>query len=284
MERLRLVENLHIQSFDPGFIKAMLAEQDNRVLVELLRLAIDNNDSLAWASLLKIHDGVGDTFFKYLYEYAQRMRTTFASALLTLHRDNFPEGPRSSASASKRITAILEWLGDVALPQDSQDENWGQWIVDFVQADAFVPNPSADFQKLLQDLDTEDNKDKSLHSFIAQIEPRGKDLAQARSDGVRIMTMGGSKGLTVRATILVGVDDGLIPRPNSNLAEERRVLYVAMTRSTEYLYCTWANKRYGPQARAGSGAQQARQFCHFLRGGPIDSQNGQHFIAQRFAD
>ena len=63
------------------------------------------------------------------------------------------------------------------------------------------------------------------------------------------MTMGGSKGLTVRATILAGVEDGLVPRPNSDLSEERRILYVAMTRAREYLFCTWAIQRRGPTAK-----------------------------------
>ena len=76
-------------------IGRMLAEPDNRVLIELLRLALDNSDSLAWASLLKLQDRIGDTFFEYVYAYAKQMRVTFASALLILYRDTFPDGPRS---------------------------------------------------------------------------------------------------------------------------------------------------------------------------------------------
>jgi superfamily I DNA/RNA helicase len=44
--------------------------------------------------------------------------------------------------------------------------------------------------------------------------------------------MGGSKGLTVRATVVASVEDGIIPRPDADAAEERRLLYVAMTRDT----------------------------------------------------
>jgi ATP-dependent exoDNAse (exonuclease V) beta subunit len=73
---------------------------------------------------------------------------------------------------------------------------------------------------------------------------------QFESPGVRIMTMIGSKGLTVRATIIAGLEDGIVPRPDADLAEERRLLYVAMTRAKEFLLCTWAGQRRGPTERA----------------------------------
>jgi superfamily I DNA/RNA helicase len=63
--------------------------------------------------------------------------------------------------------------------------------------------------------------------------------------------MTSSKGLTVEATIIAGSEDGVIPRPDTDLSEERRLMYVAMTRPKKYLYCTWAQRRHGPTARAG---------------------------------
>lgn len=86
---------------------------------------------------------------------------------------------------------------------------------------------------------------------MSQITPLDKDRALAESNGVRIMTMVGSKGLTVRATIIAGLDDGIVPRLDADLGEERRLLYVAMTRPKEFLFCTWAGQRRGPTARAG---------------------------------
>jgi superfamily I DNA/RNA helicase len=132
------------------------------------------------------------------------------------------------------------------------------------------------------DLDELAEEDQSLGRYIGQIEPLGKDLALAKSEGVRIMTMGGSKGLTVRATIVAGVEDGLVPRPNSDLSEERRILYVAMTRAKEYLYCTWATRRRGPTARAGNPTLNRRRHCEFLNDGPVESRDGHVFLGDRF--
>lgn len=95
--------------------------------------------------------------------------------------------------------------------------------------------------------------------------------------------MAAAKGLTVRATIIAALEEGIVPRPNADLGEERRLLYVAMTRAREFVYGTWARRRTGPTARAGTPrVQERRSHSHFLNGGPIDSQDGQTYIRTRW--
>ncbi|MGH9334159.1 MAG: 3'-5' exonuclease [Vicinamibacteria bacterium] len=93
---------------------------------------------------------------------------------------------------------------------------------------------------------------EGLGRFLSQIAPLGTDLALARQNVVRFITMAGSKGLTVQGTIVAACEEGIVPRPMAELAEERRLLYVAMTRARRFLYCTWARRREGPTARAGA--------------------------------
>lgn len=61
--------------------------------------------------------------------------------------------------------------------------------------------------------------------------------------GVRLLTMDRAKGLEFKAVALVGVRDGQVPdyRANSSRerGEERRRLYVAMTRAARELVVTW---------------------------------------------
>jgi DNA helicase-2/ATP-dependent DNA helicase PcrA len=144
--------------------------------------------------------------------------------------------------------------------------------------DAVVPLPSDSCRELLFALDDIVDPGQDLGRFLSQITPLGKVRAIAESSGVRIMTMIGSKGLTVRATIVAGLDDGIVPRPDADLNEERRLLYEAMTRAKEYLFCTWAGRRAGPTARAGGqNARVFRQHSHFFQGGQVQSQDGRHF-------
>ncbi|MFI5314765.1 MAG: 3'-5' exonuclease [Myxococcota bacterium] len=76
-----------------------------------------------------------------------------------------------------------------------------------------------------------------------------------------------SKGLTVRATIIAGLDANVLPREGEDQGEARRLLYVAMTRSKEHLFVTFTKKRTGPTARAGSASLERRLPCPTPRWG-----------------
>jgi superfamily I DNA/RNA helicase len=79
------------------------------------------------------------------------------------------------------------------------------------------------------------------------------------------------------------LEDGIVPRPDSDLAEERRLLYVGMTRAKQFLYGTWARRRRGPTARAGAARVAiARRYSHFLNGGPVASEDGTAYTTRHW--
>jgi len=276
------IEKLDIQCTDPSYIYSLLAEEENRYLIELLRLLINPKDSISWASLLHLTKNVGNSFYQHIYEKAKESGKTFAEVLFSDYEEEYSGAPTSANIFRNTMDVILPWLEENELPEKKPNEGWESWIVELAGKDDVLPKPTSEFSELLLKLDKLSEGEQSLERYLGQIEPLGKDLAQAQSEGVRIMTMGGSKGLTVRATIIGGVEDGLVPHPSSDLSEERRILYVAMTRAKEYLFCTWASRRRGPTARAGNSSMNRRLHSHFLNDGPVKSQNGQNFLNQRF--
>jgi superfamily I DNA/RNA helicase len=264
---------------DPEVVDRMLAEPANRRMLATFRLLLNPSDSLAWASLLCLTNGIGDTFLDYIYDRARVARTQFGEALLQAYEQNFPEGPRGSAPrATALIRAVNAWLETHELPDETPENGWGQWMIEIAGGD-LVPAPSEPLADLLHALDGLVELEHGFGRFLSQIGPVGKDHALAESEGVRIMTMGGSKGLTVRATIVAGLEEGIVPRPDCDPQEERRLLYVAMTRAKEFLFCTWARRRRGPTARAGAPrVAQRRELTNFLRGGPVRSEDGQAYL------
>lgn len=68
--------------------------------------------------------------------------------------------------------------------------------------------------------------------------------ARGDDDAVTVSTFHRAKGLQWRTVFVVGMSDGLVPlitaRSSGAKAEERRLLYVALTRAEEELTCTWA--------------------------------------------
>ncbi len=67
------------------------------------------------------------------------------------------------------------------------------------------------------------------------------------SDGVELSTFHRAKGLEWPAVAVVGLEDGMVPivyaTTRQAIAEERRLLYVALTRAEDELWCSWARTR-----------------------------------------
>lgn len=275
--------DLGIECSDPDALKLLLAEPQNRRLIEVIRLVTDRDDSIAWASLLTLTAGISSDFIDYVYESARSAGERFSVALHRLRAEEFPGAARPSANKTiALVDDTTAWLDEHRVPENEPSEGWGQWIVEIAGGEV-APSPSTEFAELLTELDGFSEVDQGLGRYLGQIAPLGKDLAASKSEGVRVMTMANSKGLTVRATIVGAVEEDIVPRPDCLLDEERRLLYVAMTRSTEYLYVTWARQRRGPTARSGRGGDARRRASHFLQAGPVESQDGETYMSNRWA-
>jgi len=278
----RDIESRGIEVSDPDEVDRMLENPDNRWLLEVLRLLVYQNESIAWASLLLMTDGIGPAFIDYVYDRARRKRIGFGRKLLDLHAGGLPDAPHGSGPRARAlIDTILPWLGSNAVPDDIPGGGWGAWIVSLAGT-GLLPEPTDELQALFKELDSLAEPAQDLGRYLGQIQPLGKDLAMARSDGVRVMTMTGAKGLTVQAAILVALEDNIIPRPDVDLGEERRLLYVAMTRARTFLFGTWARRRTGPTARSGAADIGLRHHTQFLDGGPVASEDGPTFLRRRW--
>ncbi|MEZ4526704.1 MAG: UvrD-helicase domain-containing protein [Desulfobacterales bacterium] len=75
-----------------------------------------------------------------------------------------------------------------------------------------------------------------------------QDTCDFQAEKVNLMSLHASKGLEFPVVFLCGCENGLIPYKGwdskpVDLAEERRLLYVGMTRAKEELFLSWAKKR-----------------------------------------
>jgi DNA helicase-2/ATP-dependent DNA helicase PcrA len=91
----------------------------------------------------------------------------------------------------------------------------------------------------------------SVGSFLAWLAATVGDASltetEAEGDCVELSTFHRAKGLEWPAVALVGLEDGLVPIAYATTAaaqaEERRLLYVAITRAEQDLWCSWAHQR-----------------------------------------
>lgn len=94
-----------------------------------------------------------------------------------------------------------------------------------------------------------ENEDDSLTAFLTHaVLESGENQAEANVDALHLMTAHASKGLEFHAVFMSGLEEGLFPHQNSHTTdagvdEERRLMYVAVTRARRRLYLTFAKSR-----------------------------------------
>jgi DNA helicase II / ATP-dependent DNA helicase PcrA len=107
----------------------------------------------------------------------------------------------------------------------------------------------AEFEQQAQ---THSHLDGSLESFIGNVSLDNQAALFAKEqlsqeDRVNLMTFHSAKGLEFPACFLVGMEDHIIPHEKSLLEtgveEERRLMYVAVTRARHYLTVSMAQQR-----------------------------------------
>ena len=88
-----------------------------------------------------------------------------------------------------------------------------------------------------------------LSAFLAPASlEAGDNQAQAGQDAMQLMTVHSAKGLEFDAVFITGLEEGLFPHENSaqedgGVEEERRLMYVAITRAKKRLYMSFSQTR-----------------------------------------
>ena len=96
---------------------------------------------------------------------------------------------------------------------------------------------------------TQEPRVAPLAAFLAHASlEAGENQAGEGSDAVQLMTVHAAKGLEFDAVMVTGLEEGLFPHENSiaepeGLEEERRLMYVAITRARQRLYLSFSQTR-----------------------------------------
>jgi len=163
------------------------------------------------------------------------------------------------------LAETLKWLVErIDYQRAIKEEVKSQQMRDFKNENVqeFI-NSLAQFE---QNAKLHPEQDGSLESFVNNLALDNK-LMQANKkrlydDRVQLMTFHGSKGLEFPVCFLVGLEDHIIPHEKSlketGLEEERRLMYVAITRARQHLVLSMA------QQRSRMGKESASRPSRFL--------------------
>jgi len=102
----------------------------------------------------------------------------------------------------------------------------------------------------VEDKKAEESEQVWLADFLGEVSLLSDlDFADSSEDSVSLMTMHAAKGLEFRSVFIVGLEENIIPSQRTAdsaraVEEERRLLYVAITRAKEHCHLSYAQSRY----------------------------------------
>lgn len=236
-------------------------------LLAYFRMAINPNDEEA---LLRIINypmrGIGQTTEEKLLAISNDLNTSIAYVIENINNLNtdIHGGTRkkltdfwNSIKSFKAVAAtqdafnaaqyiangcgiLKELLADETIEGKSRYENVEELL-----------NGIKDFLDAQEELAEEEKPDKSLARFMQDISLlTGDDKKDdGNDDKVSLMTIHSAKGLEFPAIFIVGMEENLFPgqmalNNRSELEEERRLFYVALTRAEKKLFLSYAQTRY----------------------------------------
>ena len=257
---------------------AALDELEGRHFLCLLRLLSNRRDNLAWRTLLEIRrNGVGQVALSTLYDLARNNSQSFYNAVASVRAD-----PSVISCGGTRIQNEFESISKIISNIDEDAlSDLNEFIVRFATEQIENEDLRSEilriFLRVLENGDIDD-LDHLLRTINVSLENNEQDI---ESGSVNIMTMHQAKGLSADATFIVAAEDEYIPGRaiGRQIGDERRLLYVSLTRARHFLYITHCQNRTGRQSHSGSTSGNTRRnLTKFLSGGPIRSRSGISYL------
>ncbi|MBK8760705.1 MAG: UvrD-helicase domain-containing protein [Sulfuritalea sp.] len=220
-----------------------------------LRLIANANDDTAFARVVNFPTrGIGARSLENLQDAAKALGSSLHAAIPRLSGAGGAKLAgfadlivRLREAANLPLQELVEHVLDLSgLREHYRNEKEGQERL--ANLDELV-NAAASFVAEEGTVGTEGELSADLMSFLAHASlEAGEHQAGEGDDALQLMTVHSAKGLEFNMVFICGLEEGLFPHENSlledkGLEEERRLMYVAVTRARQRLYLCFAQTR-----------------------------------------
>jgi DNA helicase-2/ATP-dependent DNA helicase PcrA len=224
-------------------------------LVAYLRVVRSPADAVSFGRIVNTPTrGIGAKTQSVLQQWAAQHGWQPAEAILQLVADSEVQHPFNSR-AFKALSGLGERLRDwIALRDMVSVADLLDTILEAVQYQSYIDDGTDQGQDRwanvmeLRGVATE-FKDLSLTEFLEQVSlVSDVDNLEEDPDAPSLLTLHAAKGLEFPVVFIVGLEDGMLPHSRSlddaeELAEERRLFYVGLTRAGDRIYLSYAFRR-----------------------------------------
>ena len=221
-------------------------------IIAYLRVITNPDDDI---SLLRIINtprrGIGKKALEQITELGKKEKCSVFAAMqkldkyedfvnmITAYKGKFLSGKNLAATLNALVDEIHYW--DHLITEYQKNEKEAKWKYKNILT----------FISLLDRWEQENEEEESIYSYLNKITLITRDDDQDTEGGkVGLMTIHAAKGLEFKVVFLAGCEDAIIPHARaleedpSNIEEERRLFYVAVTRAMDKLYITSCRMRH----------------------------------------
>lgn len=230
-------------------------------LVAYLKLIVNQRDSISLKRIVNFPlRGVGDTTIGKIEKYSDMEEISLFEGLGRVE-EIASISPAMSGRVTEFHSLISKFIGlsselsaaelTSTLASESGIMHHYQTEYDQYESESRVANIREFFNSIEEftEYRKSNKRDDSLASFLEEVSLMSDiDNWNSSSNAVTLMTLHAAKGLEFPVIFIAGLEMGLLPlqRNSANineLEEERRLLYVGMTRAEERLYLSYAQSR-----------------------------------------
>ena len=225
--------------------------QEIKNVLAYLTAIVNPNDDVSFSRIINFPKrGIGETSIEKLTQIAIKNRTSLKEVVLNYEMEMLPKALNEKLKDFKQVLVNLQ----EKVTELSMGEFFTYLLEETKILDAFDLDDEKEKERRLNiDSLTKDvleferlNPEKTIVDYLENV-TLSSNMDSDDGSGVVIATVHGAKGLEFDTVFVVGCEEKIFPisrDDNDDLEEERRLMYVAITRARKDLFLTSASSRF----------------------------------------
>lgn len=209
-------------------------------LIAYMRLSLNVGDNVSFRRIINNPPrGIGAAVLSRIEHEAKKKSLALFDALkLSLRGDNF------SHAVKEKLTEFIKMIEGFS---SSKYKSAADILKNILEKSGYAETLHEDRLKHVEEL-ISSAEDKEIKDFIDRVSLLTHSDEVSRGDHISLMTLHNAKGLEFPVVFITGLEEGVLPyckamNREDEIAEERRLFYVGMTRAKDILWLTGASKR-----------------------------------------
>ena len=236
---------------------SFFARNEVKDIMAYLRLILNENDDNAFLRIANVpRRKLGASTLEALGNFANARHCSLSQACARIGSEQIPEAGlrrlREFRSWMEGVRRQCQGAGIAGVRQMIRDIDYEGWLNQLSSSEDVAERRMSNVHFLVDGLqrvmaDEQAGLDEAISRLVLRDLMEQQDEEEKGPDSVQLMTLHASKGLEFPHVFIIGMEENLLPHRVSveedNIAEERRLAYVGITRAQQTLSMTLARKR-----------------------------------------